>query len=107
MTKKPATAKEREYMGRVAALGCIVCGNPAQVHHIREGHGISQRASHYLTIPLCPEHHTNDPFSIHGAQQREFKNIHGDELHLLAQTIKLLHMRGRNPEHTAVALGDF
>ena len=88
MTKKPATAKEKRHLGRVAELGCIVCDSPANVHHIREGQGVGMRASHYLTIPLCREHHQGE-FSIHNSR-REFQNIYGGELDLLAQTIERL-----------------
>lgn len=87
--KKAATKTERAYLGRVAALGCIVCHQPAQVHHIREGQGGSQRASHFLTIPLCPDHHTG-ALSIHGSK-RQFENLFGGELDLLAETIRRLH----------------
>ena len=51
---------EKEHLSKVAAVGCIVCrmqGNeesPAEIHHIRSGQGISQRASNYEVIPLCP-----------------------------------------------------
>ena len=51
---------EKEHLSRVANVGCIVCrmqGNeesPAEIHHIRSGQGISQRASNYEVIPLCP-----------------------------------------------------
>ena len=88
MTKKPATAQEKRHLGRVAELGCIVCDSPANIHHIREGQGVGMRASHYLTIPLCREHHQGE-FSIHNSR-REFQNIYGSELDLLAQTIKRL-----------------
>jgi hypothetical protein len=74
-------------MAAVAALGCIVCGNHATVHHIRKGCGMGQRASHYDTIPLCPTHHQNGGFgvAIH-AGQREFENNFGSEEKLLEET---------------------
>lgn len=65
------TDAERDYMGRVAALGCIVCRllgfgpTPAQVHHIREGQGAAQRAGNYLTMPLCEPHHEGR-HGVHG-----------------------------------------
>jgi len=58
-----ATKPEKEYMNRVANLGCICChqlgfpDSPAEIHHIRSGQGMSQRASNYDVIPLCPVHH--------------------------------------------------
>nr|WP_290123657.1 Ref family recombination enhancement nuclease [Wohlfahrtiimonas chitiniclastica] len=50
---------EQKHMSRVADLGCIVCRNlgygrsPAEIHHIRDGQGMSQRASNYEVLPLC------------------------------------------------------
>lgn len=90
-------AAEKRHLDRVAALGCIVCRNldigptPAAIHHIRAGHGLSQRASDYLAIPLCGDHHQNGGHgvAIH-AGQAQFEAMYGSELDLLAQTIKEL-----------------
>jgi hypothetical protein len=71
-------------MMKVRELGCLVCQRPANAHHIREG----RIKNDYLTIPLCREHHQGD-FSIH-ANKRQFTNIYGSELYLLAKTIELL-----------------
>lgn len=61
MTKKPQTKKEREYMEKVASLGCYVnnkdCGGPLEVHH-KTGAGMGLRASHYGTMCLCFNHHS-------------------------------------------------
>lgn len=84
--KKPATKAEREHMGEVAALGCIICGRPAECHHVA-GHGM--RASHYETIPLCPDHHRNGNDCVH-AGRRTFESRYGTERELLARTLKLL-----------------
>jgi hypothetical protein len=92
------TNAERAHLGRVAALGCALCrrlgyiGTPAQVHHLRAGNpGLSQRASHFLAIPLCEQHHTG-PQGIHG-DRSAFKNARVDELDLLADVIEALHGR--------------
>jgi hypothetical protein len=51
---------EAFYMGRVAALGCVVCRRifnvytPAEVHHVAEGSGLR---SSFSVAPLCPVHH--------------------------------------------------
>jgi len=91
VAKKPATKAERAHMASVAALGCIVCGNHAGVHHIRKGCGMGQRASHYDTIPLCPYHHQDGGFgvAIH-AGQKEFEKNFGSELELLEKTRRRL-----------------
>ncbi len=93
--KKP-DASERRHFGYVAELGCILCdhlGNPgtaAQVHHIREGAGMGQRSPHFLTVPLCPFHHTGAG-GVHGLGVREFERRYKlDELDLLSMTIRKL-----------------
>lgn len=87
---------DRKHLDRVARLGCVLCDHlglgatPAQVHHIREGQGMSQRASHFLTVPLCPAHHTGQQ-GLHGLGVRAFERTYGlTELDLLAMTINRL-----------------
>lgn len=93
---KAPTAAEKRHMGRVAALGCFLCReiglgpSPAQVHHVRLGSGMSERPSHWLTVPLCDRHHANSsPDGIHG-QRRAWRNAGVDEMDALADTIKHL-----------------
>jgi len=83
-------------MGRVAALGCVLCDHlglgatPAQVHHVREGQGMSQRASNFLTVALCPDHHQGSS-GLHGMGAKAFERAFGlSELDLLAMTIDRL-----------------
>jgi hypothetical protein len=84
------TAASKRHMGRVAQLPCCLCGaQPVQVHHVREGQGMSQRADDWLAIPLCVDCHTGK------------RGIHGDrtmlrirkvgELDLLAETLETLY----------------
>ena len=87
--KKRATREERVHMGLVAELGCIICRRPAEVHHVA-GHGV--RASHYETIPLCPDHHRNTNDCVH-AGRRTFEARYGTERELLAKTLTLLKKR--------------
>lgn len=91
------TNAEKKHRSRVAALGCIVCRNigyddsPAQLHHIRAGQGMGQRASEFEVIPLCPMHHQQGGYgiAIH-AGQATWEAVYGTELQLLVQTLALL-----------------
>jgi hypothetical protein len=76
-------------MGRVAELPCVVCGvHGVQLHHVREGQGMAQRASNYLVVPLCPDCHTG-PNGIHGDKSLiRIQKL--DEMDLLAKTIEAL-----------------
>lgn len=86
--------KASEWKSRVASLGCIVCsleGNeevPANLHHVREGQGMSQRASDFLIIPLCRKHH-QEKGGIHDKQAFYLK-YKMDELDLLALVLESL-----------------
>ncbi len=91
---KQRTAAEKHHLETVAGMGCIVCsragnpGVPAEIHHIRAGQGTGQRASDYLVIPLCHDHHrTGGPGVAIHAGQRQWEALYGSELDLLAETI--------------------
>ena len=83
---------EREYLDKVAALGCLICGNHADIHHVRQGMGMAQRAPHIGgTIPLCKLHHQDGGFgvAIH-AGQKTFERRHGTEQEMLDRVKNLL-----------------
>ena len=88
---------ERNHLNAVADLCCIACYNmgypdsPAAIHHIRAGQGMSQRASSYETIPLCPTHHQTGGHgvAIH-AGQKTWESKHGTERKLLKQVMDML-----------------
>ena len=95
------TKAEKEYLNRVQALGCmagapmgsdIICGLPAEIHHITTGMGMGQRAGHYEVIPLCPDHHRNGGygFAIH-AGQGTWESVYGSELDHLKETKRRLN----------------
>lgn len=82
------------YKSHVAGLGCILCRylslgeTPAQLHHPRAGQGTAERASDWLIIPLCPEHHQGKS-GLHGLGTRAFEARYKlSEMDLLAMTLK-------------------
>jgi hypothetical protein len=49
---------DKEHMGLVARLPCVICGFwPVQVHHVIHGRYSARRSSDRHTIPLCFPHH--------------------------------------------------
>lgn len=84
MGKQQTTAAEKRYYDRAAALGCLVCQKPTQLHHIRT----ERIKDNMLVIPLCQEHHTGG-FSNHMTPDT-FQNIYGSELQMLADTNRAL-----------------
>lgn len=92
-----ATKAEREHLSKVAEIGCIVCLNenygqsPAEIHHIRSGQGMAQRASNYEVIPLCPIHHRNGGHgvAVHAGIET-WQERFGTEVELLEQVKEML-----------------
>lgn len=85
---KSATKMEREWMSRIADLGCVACRqdgieSPASVHHIVQG---NRRLGHLFTLPLCPLHHQGDGRQVPSVHftKRTFVARYGSELELLA-----------------------
>lgn len=55
--RKAPTAAERRHLGRVAELGCLVCGEPSTVHHVTSDGYQRLTRTHTRVTPLCPRHH--------------------------------------------------
>ena len=63
-----SSAAIKRYWSRVAALGCVICGGPAEIAHAHGG-SIVERMQEpkakgkklerfdWLCLPLCPLHH--------------------------------------------------
>lgn len=85
------TKKEKEYLNKVAALGCLICKMPAEIHHKRSGTGL-KRASHSDVIPLCPRHHRTGGYgvAIH-AGIKEWQKNYGNEIELIEKTKNLIN----------------
>lgn len=68
------SAAEKQYMGIVASIGCVICREETgdyvacEVHHIAEGSG---KRSAYATVGLCPEHHRGS-IGLHGRGVKSF-----------------------------------
>lgn len=84
------TKTERQYLGRIADFGCILChrlglgATPCEIHHLRHGMGKGQRNNNANVIGLCPEHHRGNT-GYHGLGRRAFERMYEiTELELLA-----------------------
>jgi hypothetical protein len=87
---RTATAAERRHLERIKGMPCAVCAapGPSDAHHIRQGQGLSQRAPHWLAVPLCKACHQG-PDGIHGSKNL-WKVHRVDEMAVLAGTIARL-----------------
>jgi hypothetical protein len=90
-----STAAAKRHMGRVAALGCVVCSLlclgdvDAEIHHIREGR-IAR--SDWLVLPICPPHHRqSSEASMHLAKPALMRRLGvASEFDLLAIVLEQL-----------------
>lgn len=87
---KPALI--RFHMNRVAALGCLVCGEAATLHHVTStGNGSRDvTRSDKLIVPLAPgfhliQHGPHD--SVEAIGHAGFKRVHG--IDLFAEAVRL------------------
>ena len=87
---KRKTKEEQVWLNRVAELGCIICGAPAEIHHIGNG-TMGKKASNFEVIPLCHVHHRTGGLgvAVH-AGRRTWEANHGTERELLEKTRQMI-----------------
>jgi hypothetical protein len=84
--KQPSAAQQLRH-DKVREMGCVICGRPAAIHHIREGLGMGQKVDHKKILPLCYDHHQSEEkgcISLHGTPAL-FVATYGTELELEAK----------------------
>lgn len=85
------TKAEKLHLNRVADLGCIICHQPAEIHHLRAGMGMAQRNTNFNVIPLCPLHHRTGGYgTAFHAGRKAFEQNFGTEEELLKRVKGLL-----------------
>lgn len=88
------TKADKQHLSDVASLGCVACRNAglgpslAEIHHVRTGAGIAQRAAHTRVLPLCPRHHRACYSTGFHAAPRSWQQEHGSEEALLEQVAR-------------------
>ena len=93
--------KSRLHFDQVAQIGCIVCAlrsifSPAEIHHIRSGVGMGQKAHYAKVLPLCPRHHRTGGYGVaFYAGPRAWTNTFGPEEELLNLVEKILQQRNK------------
>jgi len=82
----------KKRLTQVAELGCLVCGGPAEIHHVRLEPGMPRDDD--KVIPLCPRHHRSGGHgvAIH-AGKKTWEEQHGTEAVLLTWVDTLVIMR--------------
>lgn len=79
--------RDPAYLAFVDSLGCCICGQDSTHHHLT-GHGYGGRgtkASDYLTMPLCNNHHTGEQ-GIHRMGVDSWETIYGSQFEFIAIT---------------------
>lgn len=57
----------KKYLDYVASKGCLVCRQPADIHHIIVGNVAGRLPKDdRMVVPLCKYHHQDQKFGIHG-----------------------------------------
>jgi hypothetical protein len=87
------STEEKLWLDYIHKIPCVLCthlglrqSSPTEAHHIKEGQGIAQRASHFLTLALCTDHHTGSN-GLHGLGTKGFYlRYKMDEIEVLGMT---------------------
>lgn len=98
MKGRAPTAAEREFMDKIASLGCLACAkdgvvNPwISLHHIA---GRTAPGAHLLVLPLCAEHHQHDDSDPRGRIgvhpfKAKFEARYGPQMELLEEARRQL-----------------
>lgn len=95
--------KPDSYLDAIAALGCMVCRQPAQIHHAkggsmrsRESAGTGLRTSDESALPLCQHHHTGAE-GIHTIGVLTWEARYGSQLEMLIAVAIRLEAAPRKP----------
>jgi hypothetical protein len=74
------TAAEKRHMDRIAAMPCLVCGAPANIHHVISDGFQRITRTHRRVTPLCRWCHQDGPQAVHAIGHAAFNNLHGFDL---------------------------
>jgi Recombination enhancement, RecA-dependent nuclease len=58
------TTEQGRFFDLLKSLGCLICGGPANVHHLMHAPGKERRRDHRFVVPLCQCHHQGNN-SVH------------------------------------------
>lgn len=79
-----ASKEERAYMGRVAELGCLICGGIPELHHNTKNRGYGAKSSNYDIMPLHYKFHRGEE-GIHHIGVKTWEAKYGDQDDLVRQ----------------------
>ena len=105
--KKKATKQERAYMGRVAELGCVICGGIPEIHHNTKNRGYGAKSSNYDIIGLCPHHHRGEE-GIHHIGVKTWESKYDDQDNLVKNVKIIIYsdiLQSDYPEYEAERIG--
>jgi hypothetical protein len=101
-TNPPPLSKQerRERFEALAEMGCAICGQPPQIHHLIgvRYRGMGQKAHDMYTIPLCMNHHTGQQ-GIHKVGMKQWEFQYGTQEHLLEVTNLKIEMLEQIKKH--------
>ena len=75
------SAEDKRRFARLAEAGCVICGSPACIHHIRP-HGAKR--DNKMVIALCHYHHQGEE-GIHHLGKKEWRRRFGHEMDYLEE----------------------
>jgi len=72
---KTHPVRDKMFLEFIRSQPCLICFAQSVPHHL-EIFGASEKGDDWLTVPLCPQHHTLGPDSIHTLGELRFNDRH-------------------------------
>ena len=67
-------ARDRRYRAWIRTLPCAACGISQRIEACHTGpHGLNQKASDYMCVPLCVTHHRTGPDALDRIGRPQFE----------------------------------
>lgn len=89
---------DKYYEGWIRKEPCLVCqSNEVHCHHVDHA-----RRNAYMSVPLCPEHHTMGPYAYHIIEREAFEEKHKLNLdwEIMKLMMKYIQKLGGNHDET-------
>ena len=71
MFPKTKPIRDAAFLDFIRSKPCLVCNAMSVPHHLKT-FGTGKKCDDWLTVPLCPKHHTASDKSVHSMGEKRF-----------------------------------
>ena len=89
ISKHQPTTAQRRFYATIIEQGCCICGNDAEIHHIKGSSFKHNKTAigNWYVLPLCPEHHRLGAINV-TQNKAHFEAIFGSQWELFLEVVE-------------------